>query len=113
MRENEANFMAYLATTTSSDDYLRYSGYLYMYQYLASALYSTDKEMYKEVRSRINELAIADISAANAITKAHADSLLNKIFDSLNDAYLKSNGTPGTISYGYVVRLAVAYHKGA
>ncbi len=111
MRENEANLMAYLVTTSSPDAFIRYSGYLYMYQYLANALYSTDKELYSEVRAVISEDAIADIAAANAITKAHSDSLLNKIFDSLNDVYLKSNGTPGTVSYGYVVRLAVAYHK--
>lgn len=110
MRENEANFMAYLATTSSTDPFIQYSGYLYMYQYLASALYHTDKDLYRDIQGRIDEAALQDIAASSEITVAHKDSLLNKIFDALNDAYLKSNGTPGTISYGYVVRLAVAYH---
>lgn len=110
MRENEANFMAYLATTSSTDPFIQYSGYLYMYQYLANALYRTDKDLYRDIQGRIDEAAIRDIAASSEITAAHKDSLLNKIFDALNDAYLKSNGTPGTVSYGYVVRLAVAYH---
>lgn len=110
MRENEANFMAYLVTISSPDVFIRYSGYLYMYQYLINALYRTDKTLYRDAASRIDENALFDLRASSEITSKHQDSLLNKIVEALNDAYLKSNGTPGTVSYSYVVRLAVAYH---
>ena len=110
-RENEANFMAFLVTTASDDPFLRYSGYLYMYQYLSSALYSADKELYKEVRAGLDERAIEDIRASNAVTLAHSDSPLRDVTEKINNAYLQSNGTPGTVSYGYVVRLAVAYYN--
>ena len=110
-RENEANFMAFLVTTASDDPFVRYSGYLYMYQYLSSALSSADREMYKELRDGLDERALSDIRASNAVTLAHSDSPLRDVTEKVNNAYLQSNGTPGTVSYGYVVRLAVAYYN--
>ena len=110
-RENEANFVAFLVCISSEDEYIRYSGYLNMYEYLASALYRADPERYYLVRDRLHETAIADIRASNAVYNEHKDSLLGKINDRVNDAYLKANGTEGVVSYGYVVRLAVAYYQ--
>ena len=110
-RENEANFMAFLVCINSEDPFIRYSGYLNIYEYLVSALYSTDKELYKEVSEGLVESARLDIKASSAVTRAHKDSWFNKLNDRLNDSYLKFNGTEGVVSYGYVVRLAVAYYK--
>ena len=108
-RENEANFMAFYVLSRSEDVYLRYSAYLNIYQYLSSALYRTDKELYNEVRSGLAPRAVADISASQAITREHQQSPLFELMNSVNDAYLKSNGTDGVVSYGYVVRLAASY----
>lgn len=110
-RENEANFVAFLVCISSEDEYVRYSGYLNMYEYLASALYRADAERYSLVRARLHETVIADMRASNAVYREHKDSILGKINDRLNDAYLKANGTEGVVSYGYVVRLAVAYYQ--
>ena len=110
-RENEANFVAFLVCIYSDDEYIRYSGYLSLYEELASALYRTDKTLYYELRSKLSQVARSDISAANAVYNAHKDSILGKINERLNDAYLKANGTEGTVTYGYVVRLAVAYYR--
>ena len=111
-RENEANFVAYLVCIFSDDPYIQYGGYLSMYEYLSSALYRTDKELYSTVLSELNLNARADIAASSAVTIAHRDSFLNKLMDRVNDTYLKANGTEGVISYSYVVRLAVAYYNG-
>ena len=110
-RENEANFVAFLVCISSDDEYIRYSGYLNMYEYLASALYRTDRELYYEAVDGLPDIAISDIRAANAVYEKHKDSPLGKINDRLNDAYLKANGTEGVVSYGYVVRLAVGYYQ--
>ena len=110
-RENEANFTAFLVCISSDDEYIRYSGYLNMYEYLSSALYRTDPELYYEARERVSKTALADIRASNAVYQLHKDSILGKINDRLNDAYLKANGTEGIVSYGYVVRLAVSYYQ--
>jgi len=110
-RENEANFVAFLVCISSEDEYVRYSGYLNMYEYLASALYRADPERYTLVRDRLHKTVIADMRASNEVYKEHKDSVLGKINDRLNDAYLKANGTEGVVSYGYVVRLAVGYYQ--
>ena len=57
-RENEANFVAFLVCIGSEDDYIRYSGYLNVYEYLASALYRADKELYKSALERLSGIAI-------------------------------------------------------
>ena len=110
-RENEANFVAFLVCISSDDEYIRYSGYLNMYEYLASALYRTDTDLYREAQKRLSNVAIEDMNAAYKVYQKHKDSPLGKINDRLNDAYLKANGTEGVVSYGYVVRLAVGYYQ--
>lgn len=110
-RENEANFLAFLVCINSDDPYIRYSGYLNMYEYVASALYRTDKDAYSLLLSGLSEGALADVRAASAVTAAHRDSWFNKLNDFLNDTYLKVNGTEGTVSYGYVVKLVLGYYS--
>ena len=110
-RENEANFVAFLVCIGSENEYIRYSGYLNIYEYLSSALYRADPERYMLVRDTLSEVAKGDIRASNEVYQKHKDSLLGKINDRLNDAYLKANGTEGVVSYGYVVRLAVSYYQ--
>ena len=109
-RENEANFVAFLVAISSDDEYIRYAGYLNLYEYLVSALYSLDHDLYYSVHSRLHATARADIRASSAVYNEHKDSVLGRINERLNDAYLKANGTEGVVSYGYVVRLAVAYY---
>ena len=110
-RENEANFIAYLVCIESDDEYIRYSGYLGLFEYLASALYYTDKAGYETLVSSLADCVVSDIRASNAITREHQDSFINKFMDKVNDLYLKSNGTEGSISYSYVTRLALSYYK--
>ena len=110
-RENEANFIAFLVTVSSDDAYIRYSGYMNAYEYLASALYSLDPDLYYTARERLDSRARDDIRASNAVYNKHKDSILGKINERLNDAYLKANGTDGVVSYGYVVRLIVGYYS--
>lgn len=110
-RENEANFVAFLVCISSDDDYIRYSGYLNMYEYLSSALYASSSELYYEAARSLPSVAISDMRAASEVYREHKDSLLGKINERLNDAYLKANGTDGVVSYGYVVRLAVGYYQ--
>ena len=110
-REDEANFVAFLVCISSDDAYIRYSGYLNMYEYLASSIYYADKDLYYESITLLPAEALSDIRASDAVYYKHMDSLLGKINDKLNDAYLKANGTEGVVSYGYVVRLTVGYYQ--
>ncbi len=110
-RENEANFIAFLVCISSDDDYIRYSGYLNLYEYLRSALYSADKELFKTLDSDLAPTARKDINASVKVYNEHKDSILGEINDRLNDVYLKFNGTDGTVTYSYVVRLAVSWYS--
>ena len=111
LRENEANFLAFLITMTSDHPHLRYSGAMEVYSYVASALYRTDKDAYFELYDKLSPLARADFREANRISDLYDDTIIEKISEKINDLYLKSNGSDGVVSYGYVVRLVVAYYN--
>ena len=110
LRENEANFVAYLVCLSSDDSYIRYSAYLNMLEHLASALKKTDYERYLEIYTTLSDAVIADMKASAQVYLEHKDSFIGKLMESFNDNYIKQNGSEGTVSYGLVVRLAVAYH---
>lgn len=114
MRENEANFMAFLATAESEDIYLRYSGYLSMYQYIGSALYRTNADRYYEIARGLDKGPRGDIIASNAVIEKYGETFIADISEFINDLFLKSNGTAGVVTYGEVVKLTVAYfvHEG-
>lgn len=111
LRENEANFLAFLITATSDDSNFRYSGLMNIYSYVASALYRTNKEAYFEINSTLSDLAKEDMREANRITDKYDDTIIDKISDRINDFYLKSSGSDGVVSYSYVVRLVISYYE--
>lgn len=110
IREDEANFLAFAVCIRSDDPYIRYSGYLNMYEYTVSALYRTDVEAFREVHMLLSDAAFADIRASSAHSEKYADSKLGEAVGNANDAYLQMNGTAGRISYSLSVRLTVAYY---
>ncbi len=110
-REDEANFVAYLVCTMSDDPYIRYSGYQNLFEYVASALYRADKELYREAMSALRTEARYEMNAYSAFFDKYRDSVASEISGVVNDTYLTIQGTPGTASYGMVVDLAVAYYK--
>lgn len=110
-RENEANFIAYLVCISSDDAYIRYSGYLSMYEYVASALYGADSDLYYEARSLLPLTVRYEQWAYRQFFDRYRDSVASEVTGTVNDTYLKLQGTEGTRSYGLVVDLAVAYDK--
>ncbi len=110
-RENEANFIGYLATRESDDAYIRYAGALSMYEYIGNALYRTNKERYKEINAELSSLARGDILASYEVTQKYGDTFIADISSFVNDLFLKSNGTAGVVSYGRVVTLTVRYFE--
>ena len=109
-RENEANFVAFLVCLESDDDFIRYSGYLRLYEYVASSLYSTSKERYRELIADMSESVRGELVADSEYAEQYKDSFYGKISRKFNDMFLKMNGTEGVVSYGLVTKLAVAYY---
>lgn len=108
-REDEANFTAFLVCEASSDPYVRYAGYVNLLQYVLVALYDTDVMLYRTVWEKMSDTVKEEIRAYNRVLRSYEGSIASDIAGSINDAYLGSMGTEGTVSYGLVVRLAVRY----
>ncbi len=108
-REDEANFIAFLACVESEDAFLRYAGYLNMLQYMLGALYQADREAYLEIARAYPTVVRLDLLAYNAVYDAFDGSLIGDISEGVNDSYLQIMGTEGTASYSLVTRLCVAY----
>lgn len=110
MPENEANFVAFLICIESSDPYVRYSGYLCMYEYLSSALYKADYDTFAEVYMSLDARVIGEITAYNNFFEKYQKSVASEISGVMNDTYLKAQGVDvGEKSYGMVVDLACAW----
>ena len=112
-REDEANFMAYLACLSNPDIYYQYSGHMNALLYLSNALYATDKNQWTAQMARLDRRAAADIHAYDTYLQRHAGTV-DRISSRVNDRYLKSQGQSGVVSYDdFVVLLADRYRTGA
>ena len=110
-REDEANFVAFLVCIGSDDPYIRYSGYLNVYEYVANALWRADKDLYYKATAHLNVEVKHEMTAYNRFYDKYRESTVSQVSNTVNNSYLQSQGTPGTRSYGMVVDLAVAYYR--
>lgn len=110
-REDEANMMAFLVSLCSDDTYIRYCAYVNMYEYVASALYKADKDMFRTVDKKLDPNVINEQRAYSAFFKKYSQSITSQVSGTVNDIYLQAQGTEGRKSYGMVVDLTVAYLK--
>lgn len=110
-RENEANFLAFAVCISSDDEYIRYCGYVNMLEYVLNALNSASPSEYSAVIASLSDPVLMEILGYARVYQEFEDSPVGEISQTINDTYLKSQGTEGTKSYGMVVDLAVAYYK--
>ncbi len=111
-RENEANFVAFLVCSASEDPYIRYSGYLNLFEYVGGALHAADAERFRAIRDTLDVRVLDELRAYSAFFDEFRDSVAADVSDTVNDTYLKLNGNEaGSASYGLVVELAVAYYR--
>jgi len=112
-REDEANFVAFLVCVNSGDPYIRYSGYINVLNEVTPALYSADKQLYKDFRNNYYGEKIADeMSAYSVFFEKYRKSPAAKVVTKTNNAFLSSQKVDsGVKSYGLVADLAAAYYK--
>ncbi|MBQ9132076.1 MAG: DUF3810 domain-containing protein [Clostridia bacterium] len=111
-REDEANFVAFLVCMESDDPYIRYSGYLSVFEYVSSALYTADKDTYRQIYNGLPKEIRAEEVAYNKFFEKYRKNVAASVSQSVNNNYLISQGaSQGTKSYNMVVDLAVAYYK--
>ena len=108
--EQECNFLAIAASTSSDSVVYQYSGYLMGYIHLGNALYRADREKWEAVYSLLPEEVVTDLRYHSAYWDQF-DSVVATVSEKIYDTTLKTYGqTDGIQSYGTVVDLLVAYY---
>lgn len=111
MREDEANFIAYLACLQSEDVDIVYSGVMSALLHATNQLYAVDQEAYLRVAAGYSDAVLADFRSANAFW-AQYETKFGELSTQINDAYLKANNqTDGVQSYGRMVDLLLAKYE--
>lgn len=112
MREDEANFLSYLACMSSEEPLVRYSGTMLALIYAGNALYGQDADLYWRVCALYHPGVIRDLQANSAYWDQYRDTVISKTADKVNDVYLKVNKQEdGVKSYGRVVDLLLAEYR--
>ena len=109
-REDEANFIAYLACISSEDPSIRYSGAMLALINCGNALYKSAPDKAAALRETYSDAVLRDIAAYNQYWDRY-EGQVEEAFDSINDSYLKFNlQKSGVKSYGMMVDLMLAYY---
>jgi NADH:ubiquinone oxidoreductase subunit 6 (subunit J) len=112
MREDEANFIGYLACSQSDDANFRYSGLICALNYSMNQLYSADSDTYWALRGTYSDGMNRDLSLQSAYWKGYAEKKSVAVYTAVNDAFLKANQqTDGRKSYGRMVDLLLAEYR--
>ena len=109
-REDEANFISFMACMNTGDPYYIYSGYYMATIHCLNALYSVNYQLWTEAWQTMSDGMRKDISAANEFWKQFETPVAD-ISDSVNNAYLQANHIKdGVASYGRLVDLLLAFY---
>ncbi len=111
-REDEANFIAYLACMASDSPEFNYSGAMLAYIYANNALYGAgEQEMYFAIRDRLCDTAKRDLAANSAFWDRY-EGKVAEVSNQVNNTYLQINDQKdGVKSYGRVVDLLLAMQR--
>jgi len=110
-REDEANYVGYLACRAHPDRDFQYSGTFRASLYALTALAGADRGAYGPIRAAMAPPLQRDLRALQAWL-ARYESRLGDLQERVNDAYLKTQGQEeGVRSYGRMVDLLLAERR--
>jgi hypothetical protein len=110
-REDEANYVGYLACTRHPDADFRYSGLLAASMYAMNALARVDRDGHARLEARRAPGVRRDIAALAAWAKRYRGPA-ERVSQAVNNAYLKSQGEKeGVRSYGRMIDLLIAEQR--
>lgn len=121
IREDEANFISYVACTKSDNNFIKYSGYLSVYYYLLNDIMDYGNEDIWQRMNPIYSEAIDDniFVKSEIFDEIEDDSIIStetmsNATDKFLDTNLKMNGIKsGMNNYNEVVKLLILYHFSA
>jgi len=112
-REDEANYLGYLACRLHPDPDFRYSGRLAASVYALNALASRDRAAWERIEAARSPGVRRDLAALLAWAERYRGPA-ERVSRRVNDAYLRSQGQDqGVTSYGRVVDLLLAERRAA
>ena len=112
IREDEANYIAYLACMASGDKELMYSALAEALVYTGNALAGKDIDAYSEMRWGLDPGINRDFAANSEYWKQYDNTPVSNTTDAINDSYLKANDQEdGVQSYGRMVDLLLAEYR--
>lgn len=111
-REDECNFIAYIACVNSDSTDYRYSGYLSAYVYLSKELWKIDRNLYSDAYTSLSSDVKVDIIAIEEYWQQF-DGKLMDVSEGINDTFIKAHGVKnGVLSYDDVTFLILCYEAG-
>ena len=111
MREDEANFVGYLACVKSGNALFAYSGEMLAYVYASNALWAAgEQDAYQQITAKLPEICKTDLQADSTYWKEF-ETPVAEVSTQVNHSYLQANGqVDGVKSYGRFVDLLLAYY---
>ena len=110
-KENEANFVAFLACKAYPNTTFRYSMYFDMYLYALTELDSRDSVRAKARNDKLHPQAKKDIDEYRRFLKKYRNQI-EPVIGWIYDGYLQANDQPeGKKTYNMVVAYLIAYYK--
>ena len=108
MREDEANYIAYIVCRGSNSSEAQYSGTLFALIHSMNALARTAPEAWHQLRATFTPEMLRDLEL-NATYWKQFESHIGEVADKVNDTHLKMNDqSDGIQSYGRMVDLLLA-----
>jgi hypothetical protein len=110
-KENEANFVGYLAARESDNAAVRYSVYFDLYIYASRNLAERDSSLARSLQQQLPAITKQDLRQLSAFYKKY-ENPFEPIIRLLYGQYLKANEQPqGILSYDEVIAWVIAYWK--
>ena len=110
-KEDEANFVGYLAATSSTDTLFHYSTYLDLFLYANRAMFFIDSTAAKATEARLSPAVKKDIDELKKFYLRHKNPF-EPIIRWAYGKYLKANEQPkGINSYNEVIADLIAFYK--
>ena len=110
-KENEANFVAFLACKSYPNNTYRYSLYFDMYLYAITELDRSDSVLAKAHRDKLHPQAKKDIDEYRNFLRKYRNQV-EPVVSWIYDGYLQANDQPeGKKTYNMVIAYLIAYYK--
>lgn len=110
-KENEANFVAFLACKEVESPVYKYSLYFDMYNYAMNEVYKRDSLLAKIYHKKLHPQVIKDIAELRSFYKSY-NNPVEPIITWSYGHFLKANNQPGgKLTYNEVVAWLIAYYK--